>query len=143
MVGRCPCQSVIWDKIITRDSPHTDRVKITPESRRECPNPRTPFCHYYYNLREDRGVGAGSVSAVQKPLGGAGAGRCASVALAVLRELMASRSNGLSLHVSRWCFDLMSARMSQLELRGVKAKVPAQPASLSHADAPPNGRKAL
>lgn len=29
-------------------------MKITPESRRECPNPRTPYCHYYYNLKEDR-----------------------------------------------------------------------------------------
>ena len=50
----CHQEVVIWDKIITRDSPHTDRMKITPESRRECPNPRTPYCHYYYNLKEDR-----------------------------------------------------------------------------------------
>lgn len=98
MVGRCPCQSVIWDKIITRDSPHTDRVKITPESRRECPNPRTPFCHYYYNLREDRGVGAGSFSAVEQPLGGAGRRRfrCACCAP---RADGQPRSNGLSLRV--------------------------------------------
>lgn len=54
--GGCSQESVIWDKIITHDSPHTDRIKITPESRRECPNPRTPYCHYYYNLREDRGM---------------------------------------------------------------------------------------
>ena len=52
----CSQESVVWDKIITRDSPHTDRIKITPDSRRECPNPRTPDCHYYYNLREDRGM---------------------------------------------------------------------------------------
>ena len=45
----CSQESVVWDKIITRDSPHTDRIKITPDSRRECPNPRTPYCHYYYN----------------------------------------------------------------------------------------------
>ena len=50
----CHQEVVVWDKIITRDSPHTDRMKITPESRRECPNPRTPYCHYYYNLKEDR-----------------------------------------------------------------------------------------
>jgi hypothetical protein len=52
----CHQEVVIWDKIITRDSPHTDRMKITPESRRECPNPRTPYCHYYYNLKEDRQI---------------------------------------------------------------------------------------
>ena len=33
----CHQEVVIWDKIITRDSPHTDRMKITPESVRPHP----------------------------------------------------------------------------------------------------------
>ena len=33
----CHQEVVIWDKIITRDSPHTDRMKITPESVRHHP----------------------------------------------------------------------------------------------------------
>ena len=31
-------------------------LRPLPPQRRECPNPRTPYCHYYYNLKEDRQI---------------------------------------------------------------------------------------